>query len=126
MLNRLINLFYFWNEFSADFFFMSLLEHPVIIILRFENLVASALNKTSKNSVDTHNAYRWEFVFGGCNLNSSKREPTRPYHAILPRANLALDFQTDTLLVSYQQPYALRISELTSHPLKLSALPETR
>ena len=104
---------------------MSLLEYPVIIILRFENLVASTLTKTSK-TLDTHNAYLWEFFVGGCNLNSSKRELTRPYHAILPRANLALDFQTDTLLVSYQQPYALRISELTSHPLKLSALPETR
>ena len=76
--------------------------------------------------MDTYNADLWEFVVGSWNLNSSKTEPARPYHAILPRANLALDFQTDTLLVSYQQPYALRISELLSHPLKLSALLETR
>ena len=54
----------------------------------------------------------------------TKREPTRPYHAFLPRANLALCFHQILRVVSYRQPYALRISGLTSHPLKLSALPE--
>ena len=45
---------------------------------------------------------------------------------VSPKGKPCFVLSSDTFIVSYRQPYALLISGLLSHPLKLSALPETR